>query len=789
MFEHILLPEPKEEGLAILVKAYKTAMAASQPGAGAQALVDMLGEEFGAKRAYIYELPEGAFEFVCTIEWCAPNVDPMSDVTRGLTMEMASRWFGDGNDDSLIAAKEVESIAKVSPEYAALFGPRAMKSQVLGKLMRGGRPLGVLGFDDPAPELFDKLCDLMYPICVFTAAMLNTRLLLARMGSVGVVDKLTGAGTRMGFIQKIERLPHNVAIGLAYFDVVGLQGVNDAHGHKAGDDVLLRVREALISEFQDDQVFRVGGDEFVAMAYELDEHAFVDAVDRVCERLDQLSVYVARGTRWQKELGSDYDAVLKQALLACNNDKLAWERSGGKRIVGQGAGEAMYAVSGVEDASDNGTHLDIPCYRNNEFFRRAHIWAEHVETSRIGMAAIDINYFKLYNDLFGREAGDILLETFGSIVATLSTVCHGVAGYLGGDDFCLVFPVDDDLSMESFSNDVELQLLKYANTDGFSPAVGVVVSRDPSISMTILYDRALVALSNVKGDYTKHVSFYNEESYEHERQNQLLLIKTREGLAKGEFTFYLQPKVDIETNKVVSAEALARWIHEGKVVPPVQFVELMEHTGYIFALDSYIWDAVCAWQRSVIDRGIEPVPVSVNVSRVDFYFTDLANHFIGLVEKYDISPQLIGIEVTESAYSKDIETINDVICRLQEYGFRVLMDDFGSGYSSLKMLRSVSVDVLKMDKGFIDNANINEGTDTDAIIGSVIKMAHMMGLPVVSEGVETEEQRDSLRCMGCDYVQGYYYYRPMAIDDFEKILTSEDAIAKSDIEDRISRLS
>lgn len=789
MFEHILLPEPKGEALTILVNAYKAAISAPKPNLAERAFLTTLGESFGAKRAYIYELPEGSFEFVCAVEWCAPHIDPMSDVTHGLSMDMASRWFGDGNDESLIAVKSVESIAKVNPEYAALFGPRAMNSQVLGKLIRGGRPLGVLGFDDPDPKRYDMLCELMYPICAFAAAMLNTRILLARMGSAGVVDKLTGAGTRMGFMEKVGRIPKDVSIGIAYFDIVGLQGVNDVRGHKSGDALLMHVREALITEFQDDQVFRLGGDEFVALVYDLDERTFDDAVSRVCMRLDQLDVYVAHGTRWQDHLESDYEAILRQAMLACSKDKLAWEREGGQRIHAQGADAWVLERNDHEDVSDNGTHLDIPCYRNNEFFRRAHIWAEHVETSRIGMAALDINYFKLYNDLFGREAGDLLLETIGGIISELANVCHGVAGYLGGDNFGLLFPVEDDLNIKEFCNDIELQILKYANTDGFSPSVGVVITRDPSISITILYDRALVALSNVKGNYTNHVSFYNEDSYERDRQNQILIIKAREGLEKGEFTFFLQPKVDIETNKVVSAEALARWIHEGRVVPPIEFVELLENTGYIFALDAYIWEAVCAWQRSVIDRGIEPISVSVNVSRVDFYFTDLANHFINLVEKYQISPQLIGIEVTESAYSKDIETINEVIHRLQEYGFQVLMDDFGSGYSSLKMLRSVSVNVLKMDKGFIDHANIQKGSDTDAIIGSVIKMAHMMGLSVVSEGVETEEQRDSLRCMGCDYVQGYFYYRPMAIDDFERILTNEDAIEKSDSEDRISHLS
>ena len=143
---------------------------------------------------------------------------------------------------------------------------------------------------------------------------------------------------------------------------------------------------------------------------------------------------------------------------------------------------------------------------------------------------------------------------------------------------------------------------------------------------------------------------------------------------------------------------------------------------------------------------------------------------MGLTERYQLDPSLLGIEITESAYSEDGELVTSVARRLREAGFPVLMDDFGTGYSSLNMLRSVAIDVLKMDKGFIDNADTGDGGD--AIIESVIRMAHRMGLPVISEGVETEEQRDSLRSMDCDFVQGYYYYRPMPKEEFEKLLAT-----------------
>ena len=786
MFEHIVVPKPSESGTAMLTAAYKAAIDAPNPAVATRALMETLGKLFKAKRAYIYELPPEGTEFVCTCEWYAPGVEPMGDVTHGITMTMASRWFGDGEIRSLLAIKDLSKFAEYNPAYAANFAVRSMRTQICGKLMRGGRPMGVLGFDDPDQQMFDHICELMFAICAFAASAINTRNLLGRMRSAGMVDKLTGAGTRMGFYDTAEHLPTNISVGMAYLDIVGLQAVNDVYGHDAGDDLLVGVRQVLITEFKDDQVFRMSGDEFAIVVPGIGEHAFADAIKRIRMRLDELSVYVALGFLWNKHIGGDYDMLLRHAWLECHNAKLEWERRGGLRLEAK-TSESDTTSFGAIKSDDLGGNLDIPCYHNDEFFRRAHIWMGHLSTCRVAVAALDINYFKLYNDIYGRESGDLLLETCGKIIARVAAAAHGVAGYLGGDNFALVFPVDDDVNAQALCEKAEKEIDSYAIAEGFSPSVGIVLTSDPNVGIAILHDRALVALQNVKGSYTKHVAFYDEGRYERERDNQLLLIQAQEGLAKGEFDFYLQPKVDAKTGKVLSAEALVRWIHNGEVVPPYRFVDLMENSGYIFALDRCVWESVCVWLRSLIDQGVSPVPVSVNVSRVDFYFTDLASHFSELVQKYDIPARLIGIEVTESAYSKDSDAINGAICSMQSAGFRVYMDDFGSGYSSLKMLRTVPVDVIKMDKGFIDNAQISNGSDV--IIENVINMAHMMGLPVISEGVETKEQCDALRTMDCDFIQGYYYYRPMPKEEFEELLKSKDIVELSYTDDKVMSLA
>ncbi|MDO4538370.1 MAG: EAL domain-containing protein, partial [Coriobacteriales bacterium] len=417
-------------------------------------------------------------------------------------------------------------------------------------------------------------------------------------------------------------------------------------------------------------------------------------------------------------------------------------------------------------------HLNLP--HQDEFYGQANAWLERNKGLRFAVVALDVNFFKLYNDIYGRDAGDKLLEFLAGILSTLAEKGGGVAGYLGGDNFSLLVPCPAGMDDEGMKNLIMDGMHNLDSFEGFMPACGVCITDNADLDISVLYDRALVALGTVKGSYSQHVAFYDEDKYKEIRENQLLLIDAQKGLKNDEFTFYLQPKVDLRTGRIISAEALVRWIHDGAVVPPIRFIPSMEQNGYVFALDRVIWDKVCAWQRSLIDRGIEPLPVSVNVSRVDFYFTDIAEYFVDLLDKYRLDARYVSVEITESAYSKETELVNRVIDKLQRHGFVVLMDDFGTGYSSLNMLRTTPVDVLKLDKSFLDNGTARKGAE--AIIGSVIDMAHTLSLPVITEGVETAEQRDHLASLGCDIVQGYYYYRPMPIEQYEELLTNPQLV-------------
>ena len=236
---------------------------------------------------------------------------------------------------------------------------------------------------------------------------------------------------------------------------------------------------------------------------------------------------------------------------------------------------------------------------------------------------------------------------------------------------------------------------------------------------------------------------------------------------------YYQPKYDVKTNKPVGAEALARWIHPTKgFISPGVFIPIFEKNGFISKLDFYIWECVCKQLKEWKDKGVPLFPVSVNVSRVNLYNPNLSKIIIELTKKYDVDPKYFNIEITASVYTDDNVMIDDITSQLRNNGFTILMDDFGSGYSSLNVLKDVQVDMLKMDMMFMFKAKYDGRAET--IISSVIRMAKWLNIPVIAEGVDRAEQVEFLKSVGCDYIQGFYYSKPLPAADYEKLISDQE---------------
>ena len=389
------------------------------------------------------------------------------------------------------------------------------------------------------------------------------------------------------------------------------------------------------------------------------------------------------------------------------------------------------------------------------------------------LAVIDIEHFRFFNEWHGRDAGNALLEEMGAKLIEFKAGT-GLAGYLGQDDFCLIVPYDESRFNTLFEELRDL-IVEHGAHSGFSPAIGICLN-DGESELLDLFDRASLASRRAKEDFRHRICVYEPMMGQRSEAEYRILSEFHDALANDEFFFVLQPQCKAATGKIVGVEALVRWRKpSGEVVPPLDFIPVLEKYGFITDLDCYVWEDACRSLREWSDAGNLAVPCSVNVSVKDIYAIDVASVFENLVQKYSLSHDLLKIEITESAYADDTDKVRNTVADLRDKGFVVLMDDFGSGYSSLNMLNSLNVDVIKLDARFLQLGE-NDALRGMHIIESIVNMAKTMGLPIIAEGVETKQQVEYLEGIGCNYMQGYYFYRPLEKRDFEELIRSSDLI-------------
>lgn len=377
----------------------------------------------------------------------------------------------------------------------------------------------------------------------------------------------------------------------------------------------------------------------------------------------------------------------------------------------------------------------------------------------------NIENFKLYNDTFGVQAGDRILRESAEIMRNM----------VGESGFCGRFSADRFLCIQERSKEYrDRQSFNYAES-AFSVHMKNVLMRwgiyeitDRTIPVEQMCDRALLAADSIKGQYNQYFAVYDDELRSKLLREKAITDTMEAALTEGQFEVYMQPKYSLRDNCMVGAEALVRWIHpEWGFMSPGEFIPLFEKNGFIPKLDQYVWERVCAQFKVWREKGY-PLPViSVNVSRSDIYQSDLVEALLNITRKYDIDPAYLHLEITESAYAENPEQIISTVENLSKLGFIVELDDFGSGYSSLNMLSSMHLDILKLDMKFIQNEIAKP--EQQSILNDIISMAHRVHLSVVAEGIETREQMERLQSMGCDYAQGYFFAKPMPIEKFEEL--------------------
>ncbi len=404
-------------------------------------------------------------------------------------------------------------------------------------------------------------------------------------------------------------------------------------------------------------------------------------------------------------------------------------------------------------------------YNKKHFFSKVE---ERLKTAGSGdycMVSTDVRDFKIINDMFGVEKGDMILIEIARTIERLAEE-GTVYGRITGDRFAICMP------WERYTEDLflgEIERISHMLGSSFYQIrmhLGVYRIFNTSINASVILDRANMALRSIKYSYTDVIAYYDEKMRAARISEQKITAEFDSALESGQFHMFLQPQISVD-GKTLGGEALVRWMHpERGLIPPAEFVGVFERTGLITRMDTYVWELACKKLRQWKDEGRVQFHISVNISPKDFFFTDVYKTFTDLVQKYEIDPKNLRLEITETAIMNDFTKQLSLIERLRGYGFFVEMDDFGSGYSSLNMLKDINVDTLKIDMGFLRKTANNERSA--AIIYTIIALSKQLGMEVVTEGVETREQVDFLTNAGCDIFQGYYFAKPMQVSDFEE---------------------
>lgn len=406
-------------------------------------------------------------------------------------------------------------------------------------------------------------------------------------------------------------------------------------------------------------------------------------------------------------------------------------------------------------------------YNLKTFFAKAKTIMVSNPNIKYACMVFDINRFKLVNELFGHGVGNQLLCHIATCLATNLREERGeVCGRMHADTFVALFPFDKQ-KIEHLVMESEGCLAKFGVFIELVASFGIYVVNDSSLSIDLVCDRAMMARSSIKGNYIKRFAYYDEALHNQLLWEQEITNEMVHALNSKQFQIYLQPKCSLRSGEILGAEALVRWLHPEKgVISPNEFISIFEKNGFIFKMDEYVWEQTCELIKKWLTQYKHVLPVSVNVSKQNLYHPEFSDILLGIIAKYDIPPTLLELELSETVYTDDSEHLVQTMAKLQNAGLRIIMEDFGSGFSSLKMLHEAGIDCLKIDlRDVVDKTMNGKG---EIVLESIITLTKKLNLPVVIEGVETKEEVDFLRTIGCDVAQGYYYSRPVLISEFEK---------------------
>lgn len=501
-----------------------------------------------------------------------------------------------------------------------------------------------------------------------------------------------------------------------------------------------------------------------------------DLMEAIYRHGGNMSVYESKYSQWIEKLGDDRrDSMTFQTTdIEINGEKHYFEIAY-KRIYDESNrvicdyfvyNDRTQMYESWEQEKYKASHDSLTGLLNrDQFYEDVHDMVNKYHDTTFYLICSNIKDFKFINEIFGMEKGNQVLIKQAKLMASNPSE-RTICARLMNDRFALCLPREEFDEKRVAYSIKELQREFSGNSFHLHTYMGVYEIRDRDEAVSIMVDKANIAADTIKNNYDCCVAYYDEHLLEISIEQRRLLGEFEPALQNDEFVMYLQPQVKRD-GAAKGAEALVRWVHPSRgILTPYAFIDILENAGLIYKLDLYIWEKAAQKLAEWKEKGYGSYHISVNISTKDFYIIDIYETFTGLINKYGIAASNLHLEITETTLMTDFEKNMNIIHKLQGVGFRVEIDDFGSGYSSLNMLKDISADVLKIDMGFLRKSE-NEVKGQD-ILESIITLAGKIGMDVITEGVETKKQLDMLTMMGCHEFQGYYFSKPVPVSEFEE---------------------
>ena len=428
----------------------------------------------------------------------------------------------------------------------------------------------------------------------------------------------------------------------------------------------------------------------------------------------------------------------------------------------------LYENTLLIQSTENDTLTGL--YSRDFFYQYCDRFVKHNADVLMDAIVLNINRFHMINALYGRHFGDKVLCSVSNRLRHVIQTHGGLACRYDADTFYLLVPHMDDYYNDLY-NSILIGVVEVLKDGDTRLRIGINSMVDTTVSYEDNFGWALQACNSLRGLRNEHIALYDSEMKSAHVREAMLVDDFDKAISEGQFVVYYQPKFNItgEKERLVSAEALVRWKHPALgLISPGEFIPLFEDNGLISKLDRYVWNEVARQIGEWFDKYGVYMSVSVNVSRVDIYSSEMGDYLLEVVMEHCVPADRFLLEITESAYADDSDQIVDVMSELRESGFKIEMDDFGTGYSSLNMLYALPIDILKIDKAFLKN--IIDDDRARNMLKMVISIAKAMNMPVIAEGVEEKAEVDILKEMGCDVIQGFYFSKPLPVEDMNRMI-------------------